>query len=372
MFLKRIVSISFCVVLCLWFLPEAQAVLVPGVSAESYVLMDAGTETVLAARGADTRKLVASTTKILTAVVTLEQVDPDEMVEIEAAHVGIEGSSMYLRVGETLTVRDLLYGLMLSSGNDAAVALAYHVAGGVSEFALLMNERAATLGMTGSQFANPHGLDAEGHYSTARDMALLAAYAMELEVFAEIVSTRNIQAGGRSLVNHNKLLWRYPGAEGVKTGFTKAAGRSLVSSAEREGTRLICVTLSAPDDWDDHGALLDWGFANYQYRHILTQGDVVAMLPVISGTRERVSLVAEESLELLIGTSDEVTVVVEVPRFVYATVSAGEQGGRVTVAVNGETVLETRLLYDEGVALDETNRLSFWEEMKWQLRMAAR
>ena len=367
--MNRVFLILFCILipLALWLGPVAEATHAPGVSAESYVLMDAGTGTVLAERAADRQMLIASTTKILTAVVALEHADPDETVEIKAEHTGIEGSSMYLRAGETMTVRDLLYGLMLSSGNDAAVALACHVGGGVEEFAALMNEKAAELGMVNSHFANPHGLDADGHYSTARDMGLLTAHAMESADFVEIVGTRNVRAAGRSLMNHNKLLWRYPGAEGVKTGFTRAAGRSLVSAASRNGTRLICVTLSAPDDWDDHTALFNWGFTNYKYHGILPRGEVVATLPVLSGAGDRVQLIAEEGLEILAGVGDEVTVVTEAPRFVYAPVEAGAQGGRVTVAVNGEKVLETRLLYGESVSLDEANRQRFWEEMKWRI-----
>jgi len=363
---------AFAALLTLWSLPVAQASGAPGVSARSYILLDAGTGTVLAERAADTQMLVASTTKILTAVVVLEHVSPDELVEIRPAYTGIEGSSMYLQAGETLAVRDLLYGLMLSSGNDAAVALAYHVAGGLEDFAELMNEKAAALGMTNSHFTNSHGLDAEGHYATARDMALLTAYAMDLEEFAQIVGTRSISAGGRSLVNHNKLLWRYPGAEGVKTGFTKAAGRSLVSAAQREGMRLVCVTLSAPDDWDDHTALLNWGFDNYRYYKMLASGEVISTVPVITGKGESVQLIAETELELLVGAQDEVTVVIEAPRFVYADVRGGDPGGRVIVEVNGKKVLETRLLYGESVALDEANRLSFLEEIKWHWRMVAR
>jgi len=348
-------------------IPAASAANAPGVSARSYVLIDAGTGTVLLERDADTQMLVASTTKILTAVVALTHTSPDDLVEIQPEHVGIEGSSMYLRAGETVTVRDLLYGLMLSSGNDAAVALAYHVAGGVAEFAVLMNEKAAALGMDNSHFVNPHGLDAEGHYATARDMGLLAAYAMSLEEFVVIASTRNVQAAGRSLVNHNKMLWRYAGAEGVKTGYTRASGRSLVSSASREGTRLICVTLSAPDDWDDHAALLDWGFANYKYHGILAAGEVVATLPVISGVGDSVTLVAADGLALLTSAEDEVTVMFEVPRFVYADVTAGESGGLAYVTVNGARVSEVRLVFGESVAVDAAQRLGFWDGLRRQI-----
>ena len=352
--------------LALWMTP-ARAYDVPGVSARSFVLMDAGTGTILAERNADTQMLVASTTKILTAALVIVHVDDlDEVVTILPEAVGIEGSSMYLRAGEEIAVRDLLYGLMLASGNDAAVALAYHVAGGIPEFADLMNEKAAELLMEHSHFSNPHGLDAEDHVSTAGDMAKLTAWAMELTDFVQIASTRQVQAAGRSLVNHNKLLWRYPGTLGVKTGYTKASGRSLVSAAERDGTMLICVTLSAPDDWDDHAALYDWGFARFKYHAPIVAGDVFATVPVIAGTQEQVDLISEMSLSLLVSPDDVVTVEAYVPRFVYAEVRTGEQAGLVRVLVNGETVLETRLLFGETVLLDEANRLGFLEELRWR------
>ena len=366
--MRRIFTLFLCAVILLTLLvPTALAV--PGVSARSFVLLDAGTRTVLAEQNADTQMLIASTTKIMTAALALEHASMDDIVEILPEYTGIEGSSMYLRAGESMTVGDLLYGLMLSSGNDAAVALAYHVAGGIDAFAALMNEKAAALGMTNSNFQNPHGLDGDAHYSTARDMAILTAWAMESEAFAQVAGTRSTQAAGRSLVNHNKLLWRYPDAEGVKTGFTKAAGRSLVSSACRDGTRLICVTLSAPDDWDDHHALLDWGFANYKYHQILVQGAEFAQVPVISGTADSVALAPEQGLALLLHPDDLVTVTAHVPRHLFAGVNAGEQGGTVMVAVNGQPTFETRLLYSESVALDETNRLGFWEEIQWNWNM---
>ena len=368
--MRRVFAFFMALTLCL--LPVANAMGAPGVSAKSYILMDAGTGTVLAERNPDEQMLIASTTKIMTAALVLEESDPDALVEIRPEHVGIEGSSMYLRAGEEVTVRDLLYGLMLASGNDAAVALAYHIAGGIPEFARRMNEKAGEIGMTNSHFVNPHGLDAEGHYATARDMAILTAWAMGLDGFREIVSTRSVQAGGRSLVNHNKLLWRYPGALGVKTGFTKASGRSLVSAAERDGTLLICVTLSAPDDWDDHAALFDWGFARFKYHAPVTEGQVFATVPVISGTANRVDLVAEMRLSLLVSPDDKVEIRVEAPRFVYAGLRGGEQAGKVSVLINGEVTLETRLLYAETIPVDESIRLNFWEELRWNFRQMRR
>ena len=345
---------------------------VPGVSAASFILLDASTGEVLAAHDADRQMLIASTTKIMTAALVLAHCDPDEMVEIQPEHTGIEGSSMYLRAGETISVRDLLYGLMLASGNDTAVALAYHVAGGIAEFAAMMNAQAAQLGMENSNFENPHGLDAENHHSTARDMARLTAWALTNPTFVEIASTRQTQAAGRHLANHNKMLWRYPDAIGVKTGYTRAAGRSLVSAAEREGTRLICVTLSAPSDWNDHTSLLNWGFANFRYYDIATPGYVLATPYVISGTADTVNLIAADRIHLLLAPSDHVHIEIHAPRFLYAAVTAGEIGGLLTVEVNGEIIAQTPLLFDASVERDETNRLSFWEHLQWHWRELAR
>lgn len=203
--------------------------------------------------------LIASVTKLMTALVVLEQGEVDETVTVTAAHMA-EGSSMYLRVGEKLTLEELLYGLLLCSGNDAALALT-ECAGGVEPFVALMNEKAAALGMKNTHFANPNGLDDEEHYSTAYDMALLACAAANEPTLRRIASTRTAAIGGRTLTNHNKLLSRMDGCIGLKTGYTKAAGRTLVSCAEREGHRLVAVTLRDGNDWNDHEMLYDRGFA---------------------------------------------------------------------------------------------------------------
>jgi len=369
--LKKILSILLCIhAILILFVPTADAAGVPEASAKSYILLEPATGTVLAERNAHIQMPVASLTKIMTAAVVLEHSGMDDPVEILPEHTGIEGSSMYLRAGETLTVGELLYGLMLASGNDAAVALAYHVAGGIPEFADLMNEKAAALGMENSNFSNPHGLDAEGHYSTAYDMAILAAWAMESEQFAQIVSTRNIRAAGRSLVNHNKLLWRYEGALGVKTGFTKKAGRGLVSCAQRDGTRFICVTISAPDDWDDHKALLNWGFSNYRTHKVIARGETVALIPLIAGRLEAVTLVAEENMTLLTKAADSIRVEIETPAFVYAPIQGGAPGGTLYVEVNGKRIQETRLLYGETIPQDEAMRLNLWEQIRRSFEMA--
>ena len=224
-------------------------------SASAAVLMDADTGQVLYDHNGSRRMLIASTTKILTALVVLEHARLDEVVTIQPRHMA-EGSSMYLKPGETLTVETLLYGLLLCSGNDAAVALADHCGGSVARFVGWMNETAQRIGMTGSSFANPNGLDDEQHYSTARDMALLAAYAARNPTFVRLCSTRSVTVGGRTMTNHNKLLQSVEGCIGMKTGYTRAAGRTLVSCARRGGRTLVAVTLQDGNDWADHAEML--------------------------------------------------------------------------------------------------------------------
>ena len=246
--------LRLCLLLCM--LPAvAEAV---EVSATAAVLLDADTGQVLYEKNGDEQMLIASTTKIMTALVVLEQAGLDDTVTVTRDHMA-EGSSMYLKPGETVRVEELLYGLLLCSGNDAALALTA-CAGGPEPFVALMNEKAAALGMTRTSFANPNGLDAEGHYSTARDMAALAAAAMEEPTFRRICSSRSVTIGQRTMENHNRLLRQVEGCVGLKTGYTQAAGRTLVSCTERDGCRLVAVTLQDGNDWADHAALYDYGF----------------------------------------------------------------------------------------------------------------
>lgn len=228
------------------------------VSATAAVLMDADMGQVLYEKNGDRQMLIASTAKIMTALVVLEHAAPDDVITVTPDHMA-EGSSMYLRAGETVRVEELLYGLLLCSGNDAALALT-ECAGGLTPFVALMNEKAAALGMAHTSFANPNGLDADGHYSTARDMAVLAAAAVENPTFRRICSSRSVTIGQRTMENHNRLLRQVEGCVGLKTGYTQAAGRTLVSCTERDGCRLVAVTLQDGNDWADHAALYDYGF----------------------------------------------------------------------------------------------------------------
>ena len=234
--------------------------------------MDADTGELLYARHPDEPGLMASTTKIMTGLLVSRR-DPDQILTVPREAVGAEGSSLYLKEGERLTRRELLLGLMLQSGNDAALALAICDAGSEAAFVTRMNAQARALGLENTHYANPHGLDQEGNYSSARDLALLMAKALEEPLFREAAATKSaVIAGDRALTNHNKLLWTCPGCIGGKTGYTKAAGRLLVSAAQRQGRTLICVTVNDPADWKDHRALYDWAFAQYRPRCIAREG----------------------------------------------------------------------------------------------------
>lgn len=315
----------------------------PDCAAGCAILMDADTGAVLYEKQADRRSLIASTTKIMTAIVVLEHCDPDDEFVIPPEAMNIEGSSVYLQAGEVLTIRDLLYGMMLHSGNDAAVALALACSGSVEEFVVLMNLKAQSLGMANSSFENPNGLDGERHYSTARDLAVLAAYALENPEFRKIVSTKRIQCGSRVFVNHNKLLWSLEGAIGVKTGFTKAAGRILVSAAERNGRRLVAVTINDGNDWQDHTCLYDYGFALYQERTLIELRAPVTEIPLMDGSR--VMLLAGDSVTCYASKNEQLTIRLLYPRQAFSAGIPGTFAGSAAVYLGERRIATIRLLW---------------------------
>ena len=233
-------------------------------SAVAEIAMELSTETVLQEGNADTRLPMASTTKIMTALIIVEDCNLDEVITVPDEAVGVEGSSIYLKKDEQIDIRDLLYGLMLRSGNDSATALAIHHSGSVEKFVEVMNERAKKIGAEHTQFKNPSGLPDNEHYTTARDLCRIACYAMRNETFKEVVSTRNYKGNFRTFANKNKMLYSYEGANGVKTGYTVKAGRCLVSSAERNGMDVVTVVLNCPDMYERSKALLDNAFNNYK------------------------------------------------------------------------------------------------------------
>lgn len=318
-------------------------------SASSAILMDMDSGRVLYERNAGARMLIASTTKIMTALVAIRDGTLSDTVKVSREAAYTEGSSMYLKEGEELTLETLLYGLLLCSGNDAAVAVAEHVAGSVGRFVERMNETALALGMEDTSFANPNGLDEENHYSTARDMALLACAAMRNETLVRIASTRTVSIGGRTMTNHNKLLSLMDGCVGLKTGYTRAAGRTLVSCAERNGQRLVAVTLQDGNDWADHQSLYEYGFAAYPARRAAQLGHELAQAAVKGGIRTRVPLIAADSFAWPLAQGEALKTDIRLDRELAAPLRAGTSVGEAVFTLNGKEVGRIGLLCGETV-----------------------
>ena len=266
----------------------------PTTSASAHILMDANTGAILSQNNMHCRSLIASTTKIMTAVIVLENMETDRIVTIPKEAVGVEGSSMYLQEGEKLRIYDLLCGLMLHSGNDAAVALGILCGGDVSTFVEMMNRKAQELSLYHTHFENPNGLDGEEHYSTAYDLGILTSYALKIPAFRQLVSCKEIKIGSRYLRNHNRLLWMDDSVIGVKTGYTKAAGRILVSAVEHEGRTLVAVTIRDSNDWQDHLALYTFGRSCYRSQILFSNGSYLGQIPLMDGTMG--ALYAREAL----------------------------------------------------------------------------
>ena len=324
----------FAVLMASIFTCQANAI---NTSAASAVLMEQKSGRIFYAQSADDERLIASITKIMTALVALEHGELQKEYTVTQEDMA-EGSSMYLKPGEKLHLEELLYGLMLSSGNDAALAVSHCVSGDLEDFVELMNDTARRLGMTHSHFANPNGLDADGHYSSARDMAVLAAHALKNQDFKRIVSTASITIGERYLANHNKLLRLCEGCVGVKTGYTKAAGRTLVSAATREGMTLVCVTLNDGDDWNDHMSLFNYGFEKYHMEMAAPAGRILSSTLVRGGTAAQVPLMAAEDLSYPLTGDETLTVVARAPVSVPAPVVPGQVIGQVCAYLDGVEV----------------------------------
>ena len=320
-------SLSLC--------PATTDLTVGEISAKSAVLIDAASGQVLYQKNADERLPMASTTKIMTALCALELADIDDVITIDVRAVGVEGSSAYLQAGETLTLLQLLYALLLQSANDAAAAIAIGTAGSIEAFAAYMNEKARELGLTDTHFDNPHGLDSENHYTTAKELGLIAREVLACPTLRAICATRSITIPGaqeqpaRTLINHNKMLRTYQGAIGLKTGFTKRSGRCLVSAAERDGLTLIAVTLSAPNDWNDHTRKLDAGFATYERVSLCGDEGFQTILPVTGGCEPYVLVRNATDVALTLPRErGAMLCTVELGRFAYASVDRGETVGQ--------------------------------------------
>ncbi|NBI08534.1 D-alanyl-D-alanine carboxypeptidase [Colidextribacter sp. OB.20] len=353
--MKRLFSIALAAALLWAALPGAGAERAPGVSAASAVLMDADSGRVLYEKDGHTRRPIASITKLMTALTALESGHSlDETVTVAREWTGAEGSSLYLRPGERIPLETLLYGLMLRSGNDAALAIAGWCGGSVEGFVAQMNQKARELGMEDTAFINPNGLNEEGHYSSAWDMALLARACLDNEILAKIAATRSITLGTYTFTNHNKLLWRYEGCIGLKTGYTEGSGRTLVSAARREGTTLICVTLNAPSDWADHTALLDWGFASYEARTLARAGERVGQLPVSGGLIPVCPVETAGALTAALAAGETAEVAYELDETALeAPVRAGTRVGEAVCYVNSEELARLPLIAAADVPRDQ-------------------
>ncbi len=341
-----------------------------GLSSLSAVLYEPTSGTVLYAKDADTKRPMASTTKLMTALVASETLEADAQVTIPQAAVLVEGSAMGLRGGDVLSVRDLLAGALLSSGNDAANALALLTSGSLPAFAVRMNAKAAQLGMSRSVFVTPSGLDEGEHGATARDLAVLGAEVLKQPLLAELCAAKqvtvHINGSPVTISNHNRLLWLYEDAVGLKTGFTKKSGKCLVSAAERDGVTLVVATLNGGDYWNDHMALYEYGFS--QVKAEALPPPALPTVSVCGGETAELTLTAEQANDVVLLNGERGQVVAEwvLPRFVWAPVQAGECVGTLRYTVNGRVLTEVPLTAAETVA--ERQAWRFGEKWQRQIR----
>ncbi len=309
----------------------------PNVTATSAIVIEASTGHVIYSRNADQRMFPASTTKMMTLIMALESGRLDELVTIGSGVVGVKGSILWLNFNEQIPLRELLYGMMTVSANDAAIAIAEHLDGSVENFTARMTKRAQELGATGTQFTNPHGLHADNHYTTAHDLALLAAYGYKLAEFEEIVTAKEksyawIHDVPKIIRSENQMLWLYNGANGIKTGYTDQAGRCLISAAKRDGIQIISVVLDSEYMWNDSIQLLDYGFQNVKIEKIVTEGEVVKNIPVISGRKKSVQVKTTGEIVMpIFGNDEPYEVVYDLPKSLNAPVTDGQKVGKVRV-----------------------------------------
>ncbi len=342
----------------------------PVVSALSACVIECETDSVLYEKASKKVLPMASTTKIMTAIVVIENLPQDRVVTVSDEAVGIEGSSIYLCKGERFSVEELLYALMLESANDAACALAIEAGGNIEKFVEMMNDKAASLGLTSTHFTNPHGLSDDNHYTTAHDLARLMSYCMKNEDFAKITSTKKLALKGsddsysRLLVNHNKLLSSFEGITGGKTGFTKSAGRCLVSVCERNGVKLCAVTLNAPNDWNDHKDMFSYGFTLCKRITLEGAGQFEYSSFVCGGTSDTVTAHTREDITATVKTDGcELKRIVYMRRFYYPDIKEGQIIGCIIYKCGNNTVAEAPLYADFTVGYANDER-GFFEKIK--------
>ncbi|MCX7841872.1 MAG: D-alanyl-D-alanine carboxypeptidase [Clostridia bacterium] len=343
----------------------------PAIDAAAAIVMDSKSGRVLYEKNSRVKKAIASTTKIMTCIIALERGNPDDIVTVSKRAASVWGSTIKLKQGQKLKLEELLYGLMLNSGNDAAIAIAEHIGGTVESFAVMMNEKAREIGAFDSSFKTPHGLDVQGHYSTAYDMALITRYALTNPQFSKIVGTKSAQISCKGLYNTNEMLGVYPGADGVKTGYTGQAGRCLVTSATRGGMRLISVVLGSPTRTKRAQAsksILDYSFLNYKPYTVLEAGEVIKSIPAEKGVLKEVEIKAVEEFVLPMTESEISSLEREVtlPAKMEAPLREGQEAGTIKLLLNGEVLLQSKLVAAKSV--ERKGLVDYFGELllKWQ------
>ena len=345
-------------------------------TARSAVVLDAATGLVIYQRDMDARRYPASTTKIMTLIVALEKGNLEDTVTVSKNAAGMEGSTLWLEPGDKVPLRELLYGMMMASGNDATIAVAEHIAGSVPAFAQLMNDKAREIGAKDTHFVNPNGLPDENHYTTAHDMALIAAYGYRLPEFEEIVSTKEItfpwvKDDTRRLRNENQMLWLYEGGNGVKTGYTDAAGRCLVSGAKEDGLQLVAVVLDSVYMWNDSIALLDYGFEQVEPERLFRKGQVVGSVSVglFEGELEVKAAKDLSVARLKHGAKVKYDQKLEVTEALTAPIKEGEKVGRLVILQDGRELGAVDVLAAKSVRPEEQGflaRLMAWLNSLWK------
>ena len=326
-----------------------------GSSARAGCILDMNTGRVLFEQNMHERLPMASTTKVITALLAIENGSLTQEVTCSPNAFGVPGTSIYLAQGETLTLEEMLLGLMLSSGNDAAVAIAEHIGGSVEGFAQMMNERAKEIGAMNTHFVNPHGLPDDQHYTTAYDLSLIAREAMKNSVFRRIVSTQRATISwegrtyNRQLKNKNALLSDYEGATGIKTGYTSKAGRCLVVGAQRGGLEVVGSVLFCSDWFDEAARLMDGCFEQYEMTHMLGPLESAGHLPVHGGTKESVGMCLMEELRLPLAQGEAAQVILEVPYSVDAPVNPGMHLGKARLVLDGQVLSSSEIVASERV-----------------------
>lgn len=358
-------AVCFCVVLCVVIVSLTVGAV--STSAKAAILINADTGEVIYEQNAKEKLPMASTTKIMTALLLCETGEMDKQITVTPEMVRVEGTSMGLLAGDKVSYKALLYGMLLASGNDAANVTAYALGGTIDGFVKMMNEKAVELGLNNTHFETPSGLDGDEHYTTAEDLANLARVCMQNELFAEATASKSavLEYGNppyrRTLTNHNKLLKTFDGAVGVKTGFTKKSGRCLVSAAERDGKRVIAVTLNDPDDWADHTALLNYGLEQIKTTEI-SPDEKEYSIPVIASNGETLEIEIEDfTVNSLDG--EGFSCEVNIPKFVYAPIKKGEKIGDIVYLKNGQIISEKDIIAQKKIDKISAKR-DFSEEFK--------